>query len=81
MIFSNNLNDASWASKIENALFTSDPKYLNLFINVNLEQEKIVKFAHDLENINNVTFRLNVRTITSFPLCFETPKKTKPKFY
>lgn len=81
LIFSNNLTDARWASKIENALFTSDPKYLNLFINVNLEQDKIVKFAHELENINNVTFRLNVRTITSFPLCFETPKKTKPKFY
>lgn len=81
LIFSNNLTDASWASKIENALFTSDPKYLNFFINENLEQEKIVKFAHELENINNVKFRLNVRTITCFPLCFETPKKTKPKFY
>ena len=53
---------------MENVLFTNDPIYFQKFAEIEMKANYILEFAHELEQKNSCTFKINEKELLKFPL-------------
>ena len=53
---------------MENVLFTNDPIYFQKFAEIEMKANYILEFAHELEQKNSCTFKINEKELLKFTL-------------